>query len=793
MATIKAPFNFVPLNDKVFFPDWADKISQDIPFEDGISGTIEMRITAQTPIFVRNGHTKDDGDNKTDRYKSFSKTEDNKFFIPATSIKGCIRNVLEIMSFGKMRLDKNAKFAQREWDNQTLYPIKTPQAQNAMCCGWLIEENGKYKIKKSKKLYRINHKRLDEYINREVFKTFSKSSKLDLNKETTISGEKYDPKTAVYKYKLLESCGVSTEKLKNVHFVNDDRYAVKYKENRVKTTLSDGDFEGTIVLTGQPDKAQWDVPRRMNDGKFYEFVFDNKIDGTYEITEDDFNHYKFIYADSADWKFAKSKLNYDGIPVFFRLQNGKVKDFGLAFLYKLPYDKSPYETLGEDHRKSDLDMADCIFGYVSGNKAMRGRVQFSNAFSDNATQDKTVRLSLGSPKASYYPIYIKQDGNNGYVVNYKTYNDSKISGWKRYMVRANAFERNTGDDKIDTIIYPLKSDSSFNCKVRFHNLKPQELGALLSAITFHNTKDCYHQIGQGKPYGFGKVSISVEHLIIEDKFVNDYSSYMQEFECLLYEEYDKSWVNHENIIQLFTMAHVEVTADDVFDYMKMSTESNNNEFLAAKIAKEYLDVYTRLSETQYKPESLYEPVREQMQKKREQETTERQYTSMMDQYNDYLSICIDDLKTTEDCNQALIEMDKAEQLYKDIQQKFSGNELIDNHSDFREQIKNKKVTITTGDGLSFLLRQRVDGKGLMISELSKGVGRIDQFLKKYPDYTIEDEDKAVIKQWLMSIPQPTKKADLRDFEDINSKSWQQISKLVGPDTATRWYQDLNSK
>ena len=102
MATIKAPFNFVPLSDKVFFPDWADEISQDIPFEDGLSGTLELKITAQTPIFVRNGHTKEDADAKNEQYTSFSKTSDNRYFIPATSIKGCIRNVMEIMSFGKM-------------------------------------------------------------------------------------------------------------------------------------------------------------------------------------------------------------------------------------------------------------------------------------------------------------------------------------------------------------------------------------------------------------------------------------------------------------------------------------------------------------------------------------------------------------------------------------------------------------------------------------------------------------------------------------------------------------------
>ncbi|MDR0612489.1 MAG: RAMP superfamily CRISPR-associated protein [Dysgonamonadaceae bacterium] len=136
MATIKAPFNFVPVSEKVFFPDWADQISHDIPFEDGESGVIELKITAESPVFVRNGHTKADADNKSDEFKSFSKI-DNKYFIPATTIKGAIRNVLEIMSFGKMRLDENAMFAQREWDNPHLYPLKAQQ--NNFFCGFCVE------------------------------------------------------------------------------------------------------------------------------------------------------------------------------------------------------------------------------------------------------------------------------------------------------------------------------------------------------------------------------------------------------------------------------------------------------------------------------------------------------------------------------------------------------------------------------------------------------------------------------------------------------------------------------
>lgn len=72
--------------------------------------------------------------NNTAEYRSFSNVS-NQYFIPATSIKGEVRNVLEILSFSKMDVDHNALFAQREWNNPELYSIKGNQLH--ILCGWL--------------------------------------------------------------------------------------------------------------------------------------------------------------------------------------------------------------------------------------------------------------------------------------------------------------------------------------------------------------------------------------------------------------------------------------------------------------------------------------------------------------------------------------------------------------------------------------------------------------------------------------------------------------------------------
>ncbi len=784
--TIKAPFNFVPLSEYVFSPDWADLISQDIPFKDGLSGEIELNITAQTPIFVRNGHTKEDTTDKTNVYTTFSKAPDGRFFIPATTIKGCIRNILEIMSFGKMRLDINARFAQREWENEKLYPIKTEQS--SMCCGWLKldEKKGEYYILKSKKLYRINHKRINELFDITALNIFDRNNhSIDINKETTIGEKAYDPKTAVYKYKLLESHGIDDKRLQHLPFCKDSDYAVKHKENRVnKAKVEDAEFFGTIVMTGQPDKANWETPRNLEDGKFYEFVFDDKVVEKYIIPEETIEKYKYIYYGSPDWDFHKHKMNSTGIPVFFRLKNNKVKDFGLTFLYKLPYEKTPYETLGNRHKSTDFDLADCIFGSVNGQSPLKGRVQFSNAFSSNAKPSDKYRLALGSPKASYYPLYIRQSGNNGITPCYKTYNDGTISGWKRYLVRANAFERSTGEDTIDTIIYPLAPQTKFSCKVRFHNLLEEELGALLSAITFHNTKECYHQIGQGKPYGFGKVNIQVTQFAAytsDGEKRTDIIQPMMYFEGLMYESIKGSWVDHDRIVQLFTMAHTEVTTDDVMDYMHMSVDDQNNEFKKAKKEREYLNVYTQLSNTRYSPISLYESNRDRILAENVNVTEKRKNEEY---YRMLSSIDIDSINTMEDYDRAIVVIEQARKLYEEIK---DGCE--DCHSDLFNKLSSKRLKINSSIGLSVLQNRNLRDE-YFFKTFKDISNKIEQTKKKCKWDSIPEQEFPQILTAIKRIYHTLKEKDKKEWNRKDSAIWKKIELWVGEGFASEWYNDI---
>jgi CRISPR-associated protein (TIGR03986 family) len=784
MTTIKAPFNFVPVSEKVFFPEWASQISHDIPFEDGESGTVELKITAESPVFVRNGHTKKDGEEKNDTYKSFSKI-DGKYFIPATSIKGAIRNVLEIMSFGKMRLDQNAMFAQREWDNEKLYPMKRNQSR--LCCGYLKQQGDDYVIIDCGKPYRIGHKRIDEKLGHSVFEEFfSRERGININTEYQIDGKNFDPKTAAFKYELIKA----NENITSVQtFDIDNEFCNEYKDNRLKFSDA-GEYTGRLVLTGQPDKWVWPRPTRLtrDAGKYYEFVFLDPEENSnlIPVSKTQFKHFNFIYLESPEWDRAKNLLSREGIPVFFRkTQQGEIQDLGLAFLYKLPYDHSPFDTLKDDHKNEiDADLADCIFGFINlkdkndenKKKSLKGRVQFSSAFSDNAELDNNIILTLNSPKASYYPLYIQQSGHEGIVHTYNTYNNGTISGWKRYMVRKDIWGTNIEyNPALDTIIHPVKKGTVFTGKIRFHNLKKVELGALLSALTFHNTNECYHQIGQGKPYGFGKIKIEIK---LPDNLEKQKSELMALFEDTVSKSIGQQWCDSRQIKELFTMAKEEVNITDTqrFDYMHMDNNRDRNEFLRAKNKREFLQPYSTLTNSVFTPETLLK--------------------TLESKYGEHIKLAklfFDEKKYVEsktclrEAEKLLPNNTKHRDLLAEIDKILEEQQRMEDEKKKQKELEeNRQKKIE--DGLSFLEEKNLNGQ-YKVTDFRGAKDRIDQWMKKASVQSLPQEQWNFLSTCLSRlIRKPNKKEQWKVFD---SHIWKTIAGYIGEEKAKEWFDELN--
>ncbi len=132
---ISAPYSFVPLNKDVYIPAWYNKVSQDIPFEDGEDGIIEVKWRNVSPLIIRDGSC-----GKSEVAQSvFVDMPDGtrRYFIPGSSIKGMLRNVMAIMSFGKFNSFTDRKFGYRDI-RDSKYRTKMVN----VCHGWL-QKSGK--------------------------------------------------------------------------------------------------------------------------------------------------------------------------------------------------------------------------------------------------------------------------------------------------------------------------------------------------------------------------------------------------------------------------------------------------------------------------------------------------------------------------------------------------------------------------------------------------------------------------------------------------------------------------
>ena len=587
MTTIKAPFNFVPLNDKVFFPDWADKVSHDIPFEDGESGVIEYTITAESPIFVRNGHTKKEAEDKTNEYASFSKIKD-KYFIPGTSIKGAIRGVLEIISFGKMNQINDHRYGLR--DLQLKREYLNFFLNSDVHCGWMRQEGEQITISDCGIPKRISHKNIDDLWGTNFSKMFKDSQLLKND----------DNRTALYKINL------SKGKNKRIRYNEFLMNSVNSVDKRIVANVDpSGKYEGLIVLTGQPSarKDKGDehykngriIKEEKGSGKCYEFVFPiENSPQTYTFNQEDntFKDFCFIYKDSDDWKYWKLEMKKGNlVPVFFSLANNQLLHFGLSYLYKLPYKNRIKDCLPEEHKSTKLDLSECIFG-TSLHDPLRGRVQVSHGFLEAGSIDEEQKLYMGSPKSSYYPIYIQQNGNKGYVDGFFTTmmsDNARLKGWKRYPVRDEIMENSIpkGQEENAAPFIPMKAGAQFKGSIHFHNLKEIELGAILKSINFSKTG--FHTIGYAKSHGYGKIKFNITLTGCrksEIEYIETFVSFMKN----KYPDYIKS----PQLNQLFQMSVPQDTISPL-EYMELE------EFVKCKrqnpkkdILGEYLEYYSQL-------------------------------------------------------------------------------------------------------------------------------------------------------------------------------------------------------
>jgi len=403
---ITAPYNFVPLSEKVFYPFWDKDVNHDIPFSDGESAMLSIKVTAETPIYIRNHYTDGDGyyedknKNKISTEFCHFKDSDGKkqYYIPSSSMKGMIRNIIEIMSFSKINIDEevlNKPLSVRDMtqDKKTGQIFTHDMVATAKKCGFLIKEGDNYFIEDCGNVITIKANEIQQLI---------PDYRLDIES----AKEKYE------------------------QFGHNDNFPFEtmIKDKRTIALYNQRGSIGSLVMTG------------FIDNKRNEFIFKttNKELPINKTIYEDFQKVYFENEDAIDgqyWKKEWKSGNGRKIPIFYIEKDKKISAIGLTQIFKLAYKKTLLEASHQTIEKYRLDLAETIFGTVRENMALKGRIQFSHLKSTHVSYEREKSEILGSPQATYYPNYLEQTKVNGDKVNgYTTLMDSlaQISGYKRY-------------------------------------------------------------------------------------------------------------------------------------------------------------------------------------------------------------------------------------------------------------------------------------------------------------------------------------------------------------------------
>lgn len=535
MMSAKAPYNFVPLNEKIIKSDMEleDIQSFDNIIESLHSGFIDIEIEARTPIYIRN--TKSSKENASDsdkeHYEDFF-SPGGKYKIPGSSFRGLLRSFIETISFGKFE----------NFDDRTLYyrSINHPLYKTKMIgydrtlgafvkvhsgllrkegTDWVIYPSKKGPMEKNTQFYRVNF----NSVSREL---------------------KCNPSIRLKEFDFIP---VDFEPVQQRTNPQNHRFPLYYalvtKVNKMSNPTSPGCLNGYLISTGN-----------LGNKKHMHWII-NTPDFSKKIKVEDevrINYEKDTSRDERSDLSCLLKKYPNGVPCFFLLENSKITALGLTAYFRLPYNKSikDHVSSNKSNNIADNDMTEAIFGKVDENSentiASRIFVEDFNLIKDDKqklhseNESKTPKV-LGGPKPTSYQLYLEQEHNSQPPKDWSR--DNKIRGYKYYWHKdvtstSDWSEQNPGHLNVHAEkIKPLAPGNKFKGRIRFENLSDIELGAIL--FTLNLPSNCLLKIGLAKPYGLGSIQLSNIILTFKnpkDRYTKLFDPTMQNWEKGLIEE-----------------------------------------------------------------------------------------------------------------------------------------------------------------------------------------------------------------------------------------------------------------
>lgn len=445
-----APYNFIPFNRTLKVPGPARDT------EKLYSGRIVCSLEAITPLFI-GGHSagKNKGDGPVDRQFL---TIGGKYAIPGSSIKGMLRELVEIISCSQLTQLSERKIAFRRVNQggDGAYMSRFPQEvwdgnDSIIPGGYLVKRGAEYYLKPCKvALCDMGMKQYDHDAE-EVIQTGpmkKKNTEYHFMK-STIGKEIHVDYDVVMNF---------LAQMDNSQYQTD-----KWKRDKARLAR-DG-----VPLFYITDKKDSSTVTAIGYARYFRipYKYSPKSLACKNPIQNDFCNNLFGYVSSDNKEHADSALRG-------RVSIGTFRIDGMP---DRPYDL----ILQEPH-------ASCIRHYVRQDLSMN-------------TKDRKK-----DDKVSNY------DESESLLAGRKYY-------WHRSLDDGTEARKQSNDNKkIVSVIHPLKAGAKAVFEIHVDRLTETELGALFEALELPQEEGNrhYHKLGGAKPYGFGTVKITVQEACVQD-------------------------------------------------------------------------------------------------------------------------------------------------------------------------------------------------------------------------------------------------------------------------------------
>jgi len=540
-----AEYRFVPFCGQVApapvrLDDGAAWLSHAKPLPGGFSGCIEVVLEAATPVLF--GMASDEAENATVPQRLYA---DGPWCMNGRTARGMIRSVYRIITCSYPQpINTGHRFARRDPD----YLKSRNQEKAKSKAGWLVWNGDSWELYEAGEFEDILLKDIEQICGTSNWRKKDLSEKLeDLSK----CGDKLKFRNGKHGWIFASGASYNRKKEKIVTFDNG-------RKIDMNLTFFDEAWKNFIFMNTEYKKNRRTLKEKGNFTLWLAEYLNSKGAKDFDLEK----VAKSLQVDVSKGdleKLRKKAKGYKvpGVPIWFRKGPGGELWLGTAQLFHIPYKNSVGDVLQERPEKKKgrrLDWTEALFGTLDarapddekgasgngeavgkgtaetgGQTALRGRVEFGFAVAEQHTcelmPEKGWLYALqGAPKASYEPFYLSRKEENGKPADYDRGN-AILNGYKRYparplgmvneaLARMHRFDRRRKN--VISRVRVLKEGARFVLPIRFHNLHPLELGALLWAISFGQRAvfgetetdiPCRHMAGRLKNKGLGQLKV----------------------------------------------------------------------------------------------------------------------------------------------------------------------------------------------------------------------------------------------------------------------------------------------